>query len=128
VPMPQPPRAVRVLVADRDLRVRTALRQLLASEPGLTVCGEAADAAGALGQLAAQPPDTVLVDPLLPTAADGMPVLSAAVSAGIRVVVLTADRPLRDSARRLGITAVLDKDGDHDRLLAAVRGHGDSGG
>ena len=51
--MPQPPRTVRVLVVDRDPRVRTALRQMLTSEPGLTVCGEAAGAAGALGQLAA---------------------------------------------------------------------------
>ena len=126
--MQPPPPDVRVLVVDRDPRVRTALRQLLASEPGLTVCGEAADAAGALGQLAAKPPDTVLVDPLLPTAAAGTPVLSALVDAGVRVVVLTADRPLRASARRLGITAVLDKDGDHDELLAAVRGHGDLGG
>ncbi len=128
MPMPQQPRPVRVLVVDRDPRVRTALRHLLASEPGLTACGEAADAAGALGQLTGQPPDTVLVDPLLPTAADGMPVLSAAVSAGIRVVVLTADRPLRASARRLGVTAVLDKDGNADQLLAALRGHRDSGG
>ncbi len=51
--------------------------------------------------------------------------LSALVDAGVRVVVLTAHRTLRASARRLGITAVLDKDGDHDGLLAAVRGHGD---
>lgn len=126
--MSQPPRTVRVLVVDRDPRVRTALRQLLAGEPGLTVCGEAADARGALGQLAAEPPDTVLVDPLLPTSADGLPVLSAAVSAGIRVVVLTADRPLRVSARRLGVTAVLDKDGNADQLLAALRWHRDCGG
>ncbi len=41
--------------------VRAALCQLLASEPGLEVCGEAADAAGALGQLAARLPDVVLV-------------------------------------------------------------------
>ena len=126
--MPQPPPDVRVLVIDRDPRVRAALRQLLASEPGLKVCGEAADAAGALGQLAARLPDAVLVDPLLPTAAAGMPVLSAVAGAGMRVVVLTADRPLRASARRLGISAVLDKDGDHDRLLAALRGPHDPGG
>lgn len=126
--MPQPPRTIRVLVVDRDPRVRNALRQLLAGEPGLTVCGEAADAAGALGQLTVQPPDTMLVDPLLPTAANGLPVLSAAVSAGIRVVVLTADRALRASARRLGITGVLDKDGNHDELLVALRGHRDSDG
>ena len=120
--MPQPPPDVRVLVIDRDPRVRAALRQLLASEPGLEVCGEAADAAGALGQVAARFPDAVLVDPLLPTVAAGMPVLSAVAGAGMRVVVLTADRSLRASARRLGISAVLDKDGDHDRLLAALRG------
>ena len=126
--MPEPPPDVRVLVVDRDSRVRIALRQLLTSEPGLEACGEAADPAGALGQLTAQPPDTVLVDPLLPTAAEGTRVLSAAVNAGIRVVVLTADRSLRASARRLGITAVLDKDGDHDQLLAALRGRLDPGG
>jgi DNA-binding NarL/FixJ family response regulator len=125
--MPQPPPDVRVLVVDKDPRVRAALRQLMASEPGLEVCGEAADAAGALGQLAARLPDAVLVDPLLPAAADGLPVLRAAASAGIRVVVLTSDRPLRASARRLGITAALDKDGDHDRLLAVLRGHHDPG-
>jgi DNA-binding NarL/FixJ family response regulator len=119
---------VRVLVIDRDARVRAALRQLLAGEPGLEVCGEAADAAGAIGQLAARLPDAVLVDPLLPTAAAGAPVLSAVAGAGMRVVVLTADRSLRASARRLGISAVLDKDGDHDRLLAALRGHHDPGG
>ena len=126
--MSVPPPDVRVLVIDQDPRVRAALRQLLASEPGLEVCGEAADAAGALGQLAARLPDVVLIDPLLPTAAAGMPVLSGVAGAGMRVVVPTADSPLRASAFRLGITAVLDKDGDHDRLLAALRGHRDPGG
>jgi DNA-binding NarL/FixJ family response regulator len=105
-----------------------ALCQLLASEQGLAVGGEAADAAGALGQLAAHPAETMLVDPLLPAAADGLQVLYAAVNAGMRVVVLTADRSLRASARRLGVTAALDKDGDHDQLLAAVRGHPGPGG
>ena len=119
--MRTPPAAVRVLVIDRDRRVRAALRQLLASEPGLTLCGEAADAASAFGQLAADPPDLVLIDPLLPTAADGIPVVRAAAEAGTRVVVLTADRSLRASARRLG-AAALDKDGDHEQLLAALRG------
>jgi DNA-binding NarL/FixJ family response regulator len=114
---------VRVLVVDRDPRVRAALCQLLASEGDLAVCGEAADAAGALGQLAAHPAETMLVDPLLPGATDGLHVLHAAVNAGMRVVVLTADRSLRTSARRLGVAAVLDKDGDHDQLLAALRGH-----
>jgi two-component system response regulator DevR len=116
-----PPAAARVLVIDRDRRVRAALRQLLASEPGLTLCGEAADAASALGQLAADPPDLVLIDPLLPTAADGIPVVRAAAEAGTRVVVLTADKSLRASARRLG-AAALDKDGDHEQLLTALRG------
>lgn len=73
--MPTPRSAVRVLVIDRDRRVRAALRQLLASEPGLTLGGEAADAASALGQLAAHPPAAVLIDPLLPTAADGTQVV-----------------------------------------------------
>ena len=120
--MHTPPSAARVLVIDWDRRVRAALGQLLASEPGLTLCGEAACAASALSQLAAAPPDIVLIDPLLPTAADGTKVVRAAAEAGTRVVVLTADRSLRASARRLGAAAALDKDGDHEQLLAALRG------
>jgi CheY-like chemotaxis protein len=119
--VPTPPSAARVLVIDWDRRVRAALGQLLASEPGLTLCGEAACAASALSQLAAAPPDIVLIDPLLPTAADGTQVVRAAAEAGTRVVVLTADRSLRTSARRLG-AAALDKDGDHEQLLATLRG------
>ncbi len=46
----------------------------------------------------------------------------AAAEAGTRVAVLTADRSLRASARRLGAAAALDKDGDHEQLLAALRG------
>lgn len=112
----------RVLVVEHDQRVRTALCQLLASEPGLASCGEAADAPGALAQLAAQSPAVLLIDPLLPTAADGMKVLRTAVSTGTRVIVLTADRSLRTAARRLGIGAVLDKDGDRGQLLAVLHG------
>ena len=52
----------------------------------------------------------MLIDPLLPTAADGTKVVRAAAEAGTRVVVLTADRSLRASARRLGAAAALDKD------------------
>lgn len=114
--------AFRVLVVESDQRVRTALCQLLASEPGLAYCGEAADAPGALAQLAAQSPAIMLIDPLLPTAADGMKVLRTAASTGTRVVVLTADRSLRTAARRLGIGAVLDKDGDRGQLLAVLHG------
>ena len=96
--MPEPHADISVLVADRDARVRAALRQLLVTEPGLWAAGEAADAASAMGQLADLLPDTLLVDPLLPTAAEGMTLLCAAVGAGIHVVVLTADRVLRSRA------------------------------
>lgn len=120
--MSEAPPEARVLVVDRDLRVRTALRQLLGSEPGLVICGEAGNAGSALGQLAAQLPDMMLVDPLLPSADDGNRLLRAAIEAGTRVVVLTTDRSLRATARSLGAAAVLDKDGDHDQLLAALHG------
>ncbi len=43
-------------------------------------------------------------------------------------VVCPSSRDCRGKQCRLGLTAVPGKDGDHDRLLAAVRGHGDPGG
>lgn len=57
---------MRILLADDQLHVRSALQILLKHEPNLYVVGEAADAESLLAQVRAVLPDLVLVDFELP--------------------------------------------------------------
>ncbi len=52
----------RILVVDDHPIVRRGLRELVADEPDLEVCGEAEDVAQALDQVASTGPDLVIVD------------------------------------------------------------------
>jgi DNA-binding NarL/FixJ family response regulator len=57
---------MRILLADDQVRVRSALRLLLEQEPGFQVVGETADATGLLLAVAEKAPDLVLLDWELP--------------------------------------------------------------
>lgn len=57
---------MRVLLADDQMRVRSALRLLLEQEPGFQVVGEAADATGLLLAATEKAPDLLLLDWELP--------------------------------------------------------------
>src|ERR1044071_733165 len=56
------PEKSRVFIVDDHTMFREGLRQLIECEPGLTVCGDAPDAAGALVGICAPKPDVVIVD------------------------------------------------------------------
>lgn len=57
---------VRVVVADDEEMVRTALRAILDAEQGIEVAGEAATGAQALSLVRALRPDVVLMDVRMP--------------------------------------------------------------
>jgi DNA-binding NarL/FixJ family response regulator len=57
---------MRLLLADDQIKVRSALRLLLEQEPDLQVVGEAADATGLLLGVTEKEPDVVLLDWELP--------------------------------------------------------------
>jgi CheY-like chemotaxis protein len=63
-------RTGRILVVDRDRRVRAALRTL-AHAAGHEVVAEAADAPAARRAIAEQAPALAVVDPMLPTLSEG---------------------------------------------------------
>jgi DNA-binding NarL/FixJ family response regulator len=58
--------AIRVLLADDQLLVRTGLRTILEDADGIDVVGEAADGTEAVAQAAALSPDVVLMDVRMP--------------------------------------------------------------
>jgi DNA-binding NarL/FixJ family response regulator len=56
------PEKSRVFIVDDHTMFREGLRQLIEHDPGLTVCGDAADAATALQGIRQSNPDVVIVD------------------------------------------------------------------
>jgi DNA-binding NarL/FixJ family response regulator len=60
--MPRQPEKSRIIIVDDHPLFREGLSQMINRNPDLSVCGEAADAAGALKAVAELEPDLVLVD------------------------------------------------------------------
>jgi len=120
---------VRVLIADDQPQVRSALQLLLKQEPGVAVVGEAENVEEALELVAARRPDLVLLDWELPglRAADvpkkAKPGLLPALRARcprVKVVALSGRPEARQAALAAGADVFVSKGDPPERLLAAV--------
>jgi DNA-binding NarL/FixJ family response regulator len=114
---------VTVVVADDQSAVREGLVLLLATLPGITVAGEAADGEAAVDLVAATRPQVVLMDLNMPRC-DGV-AATARITAehpGTRVVILTtyADDESIISALRAGALGYLTKDATRAEIGRAV--------
>ena len=112
---------MRVLLADDQTRVRSALRLLLEQEPGLSVVGEAAEAEDLLAQVEATQPDLVLLDWELPglRTDDWLSVIRA-LCPQLKVIALSGQPEARRAALSAGADAFVSKGEPPERLLAAV--------
>ena len=79
-------RTVRALIVDDEPNAREGLRQLLASDPDVTVVGECGDGRSALSALRSLTPDLVFLDVQMPEL-DGFAVVRAVGPTGLPVVV-----------------------------------------
>jgi CheY-like chemotaxis protein len=79
--------AVRVLIVDDQVLVRTGFRMILEAEPDLEVVGEASDGLGAIAQARSLAPDVVLMDVRMPEM-DGIEVTRRIKHAHPEVVVV----------------------------------------
>jgi DNA-binding NarL/FixJ family response regulator len=112
---------MRVLIADDQPQVRSALRLLLKQEPGMIVVGEAEDTQQALELSARQRPDLVLLDWELPKNAGQrlLPALRARCP-HTKVVALSGRPEARKAALAAGADAFVSKGDPPERVLAAV--------
>jgi DNA-binding NarL/FixJ family response regulator len=113
---------LRVLIVDDDARVRRALRSLIECSLDLTVVGLAGSARSARRLGLELDPDVVVLDLLLPQAADGMRVLRELRGRDRPVVAISRMGELGPEAISAGAHAFLEKDGrDVDDLLDMIR-------
>jgi len=94
---------IRIYIVDDHAIVREGLKALIASEPGMTFVGEAADGVEAVPQIKELKPDVLLLDLKMPQK-DGLAVISD----------IMEDNP---QARILVLTSF----GDDDKVLATIK-------
>jgi DNA-binding NarL/FixJ family response regulator len=115
---------MRVLIADDQPQVRSALRVLLMQEPDIAIVGEAKDVEQTLEQIAGQQPDLVLFDWELPGQnGDSALVALRAVQPGLAVIALSGRSEARRAALAAGADAFVSKGDPPERLLAVVDEH-----
>ena len=114
---------IRILVADDHAIVREGLRTLIASEPGMTLVGEAAHGEEAVYKSRELEPDVILMDLVMPEK-NGMEAIREIKkeNPAARVLVLTsfAEEDQVFEAIKAGAVGYLLKDSMPERLLQAV--------
>jgi DNA-binding NarL/FixJ family response regulator len=112
---------LRVLIADDQVHVRSALRLLLRERLGVTVVAEADDVAQALEQVNTAEPDLVLLDWELP-ALGGAAALAGlrTIRPGLAVIALSGRPEARRAALAAGVDAFVSKGESPDWLMTSV--------
>jgi NarL family two-component system response regulator LiaR len=115
---------IRVLVADDHHVVRKALCNLIASEPGMEIVGEAADGLEAVHQMRALQPDVLLLDLAMPRV-NGLEAIHQIKEElpGSRILVLTSFGEDKNifAAIKAGAMGYLLKDSSPEELLQGIR-------
>jgi DNA-binding NarL/FixJ family response regulator len=110
----------RVLIVDDDPRVRAALTALIAATADLTVTAAVGTARDACTALATRPVDLILIDVHLPHPDDGITLIQT-LSRRYLVVAMSIDGSSRAPALRAGVADFLEKNGNPDDILEALR-------
>jgi DNA-binding NarL/FixJ family response regulator len=115
-------KTMRVLLADDQWNVRSALRLLLEQEPDMQVVGESADATGLLLAIAEKPADLVLLDWALP----GLPAtqllrLLQFERPFLKIIAMSSRPEMEQVALDAGVHAFLSKSESPEYVLSIIR-------
>jgi DNA-binding NarL/FixJ family response regulator len=113
---------MRVLLADDQLNVRSALRLLLEQETDFQVVGETADATGLLLAVAEKAPDLVLLDWELP----GLPPeqlvrLLQFERPYLKIIAMSSRPEVEQQVKETGVQTFLSKSESPERVMAVIR-------
>jgi len=113
---------MRVLLADDQPNVRSALRLLLEQELGLREVGEATNVSGLLSQVETNCPALVLLDWELP-GRKGLELVPAmkTICPELVVIALSSRPEARQEALRAGADAFVSKGGSPEEVLATIK-------
>ena len=111
---------MRILLADDQQQVRSALRFLLDQETGVSIVAEALDAQELVAQITTTSPDLVLLDWELPGLDDGTLSVLREIRPALCVIALSGRPEAREAALAAGVDAFVSKVGPPERLLAAI--------
>jgi len=112
---------MRVLLADDQAKVRSALELLLKQEPEMEVVGEVTEAEGLFAQVRGVRPDLVLLDWELPgLSGDDLSSAVRSLCAETKVIALSGRPEVRQAAIDAGADAFVSKGDPPERLLAAL--------
>lgn len=113
---------MRVLLADNQLQVRSALQILLKQEPDILVVGEASEAHTLLAQITTIKPDIILLDwSLADLSPIGSLVALRSACPELRIIVLSGRPEACDEALSAGADAFISKADPPEQLLATLR-------
>jgi len=121
---------MKVLLADDQVEIRSALRLLLDQRPGLTVTGEAVDEEDLIDKARETRPDLVLLDWELPAhgrfhgrCGSAIKLMSSlrAVCPGVKVIALSGRPEAQAEALSAGAEMFVSKGEPPERLLEALR-------
>ena len=116
---------MRILLADDQSKVRSALRLILEQQPDVHILGEAVDVTGLLDWVKATCPDLVLLDWELPgLEADGLLSALRARCPHLKVIALSGRPEARRAALDTGTDAFVSKGDLPERLLKTLRAVG----
>ena len=115
---------MRILLADDQPNVRSALRLLLEQEAGISVTAEVSDSKELLGSLEKDCPDLVLLDWELPGGTGAELVAALRSQCPELVIIAMSSRPeARQAALKVGADSFVSKGSLPQEVIAAIRIH-----
>jgi DNA-binding NarL/FixJ family response regulator len=113
---------MRILLADDQMQVRSALRLLLEQEQRVCVVGEAAEATGLLLSVAEMEPDLVLLDWELP----GLPIIQLLrllwyEKPPLKIIAMSSQPQAEQQALNVGVERFICKSAPADQVLSIIR-------